>query len=606
MINATVLRLAASSLAAVVLMLMVCASSGVAHPISLSAAAVNIREDKALVNLKIMLEDLVLYHNLQAGADERFPYDDLVAAAQKHRDFVLAYFTVRDAAGEVVPGEILRVDLSHIPKDGARQSQLMAHDVFYHLEFPLAQRQEFLTLTQTFGGEAAVLPAVMELVVFQNRALIQRPTQLLQSSAYTVKLDWENPPTPSAFNPQTYRQQKQAEAQRQLGITSYSGLYSFIYITDHEIRHEILFPLLTFEKWLPIPRSDPDFLEVAEQQAASASIAAFFRDRNPVNVNGETIAPTVKRLQFFGLDIRDFATNAEPSPISAYQARLGVILSYPLKQPPQEVWMTWELFNPYVSFLRSVVLVHDREPMIHHFREKSKRFFWTREGDAPTGARFDVPKPELPARWSLPLISIACGIGALIWIAVTRRQWRLGALLLLILVLLSWPWGRVEMHSPFAPRPEVTEPQARDVTFALLRNIYRAFDYHTEEDVYDVLARSVDGQLLDTLYLQMQKTLQMQEQGGAIARVKDVQLIEHQLVASQVSRVGLPQLDVQCRWQIEGTVEHWGHIHTRVNEYQAVFKVSAQPDAWKMTAYEMLNEQRVRVETGLRQAKRER
>lgn len=96
----------------------------------------------------------------------------------------------------------------------------------------------------------------------------------------------------------------------------------------------------------------------------------------------------------------------------------------------------------------------------------------------------------------------------------------------------------------------------------------------------------------------------MQEQGGAIARVKNIHLVEHQLMSSQVSRLGLIRLDVQCRWQVEGTVEYWGHIHTRVNEYQAVFKVSAPPDAWKMTAYEMLSEQRVRFETGLRQAKR--
>jgi hypothetical protein len=63
-------------------------------------------------------------------------------------------------------------------------------------------------------------------------------------------------------------------------------------------------------------------------------------------------------------------------------------------------------------------------------------------------------------------------------------------------------------------------------------------------------------------------------------------------------------LEVQCRWRVTGTVEHWGHIHTRENEYEAVFTVSAQPDTWKITNYEVLDEQRVRFETGLRILKR--
>ena len=48
------------------------AVSAKTHPISMSHAVVNVREDEALAELKIMLEDLVLFHGLKADKTTRF------------------------------------------------------------------------------------------------------------------------------------------------------------------------------------------------------------------------------------------------------------------------------------------------------------------------------------------------------------------------------------------------------------------------------------------------------------------------------------------------------------------------------------------------------
>ena len=88
-----------------------------------------------------------------------------------------------------------------------------------------------------------------------------------------------------------------------------------------------------------------------------------------------------------------------------------------------------------------------------------------------------------------------------------------------------------------------------------------------------------------------------------MARVRDVTLLDQQMLTSQLQPDGRPQIQLRCRWRVTGTVEHWGHIHTRENEYQAVLTVSARMDAWKITAYQVLDEQRVRFETGLRTSK---
>ena len=55
-----------------------------------------------------------------------------------------------------------------------------------------------------------------------------------------------------------------------------------------------------------------------------------------------------------------------------------------------------------------------------------------------------------------------------------------------------------------------------------MKNVYRAFDFRAEADVYEKLAMSVSGDLLADIYLQNRKSLAIQQAGGAQAKVKEV------------------------------------------------------------------------------------
>jgi hypothetical protein len=46
-------------------------------------------------------------------------------------------------------------------------------------------------------------------------------------------------------------------------------------------------------------------------------------------------------------------------------------------------------------------------------------------------------------------------------------------------------------------------------------------------------------------------------------------------------------------WTAQGTVGHWGHVHTRRNRYHAIVTVEAVDGAWKITGMEVLEEQRI-------------
>ena len=50
---------------------------------------------------------------------------------------------------------------------------------------------------------------------------------------------------------------------------------------------------------------------------------------------------------------------------------------------------------------------------------------------------------------------------------------------------------------------------------------------------------------------------------------------------------------IKGNWAAQGTVGHWGHVHTRRNRYEAIVTVEAVDGAWKITDLEVLEEQRV-------------
>ena len=129
--------------------------------------------------------------------------------------------------------------------------------------------------------------------------------------------------------------------------------------------------------------------------------------------------------------------------------------------------------------------------------------------------------------------------------------------------------------------------------------MFRAFDYHNESDVYDALARSVDGDLLRELYLDVNRSLRIKEQGGAVANVEEVKLIEG--TKNELSAIGNNAgFGYRCKWSLIGTIEHWGHIHQRTNQYDAQFDVEVKDEAWKITSMKILDEEQGRVKTNLR------
>jgi hypothetical protein len=155
--------------------------------------------------------------------------------------------------------------------------------------------------------------------------------------------------------------------------------------------------------------------------------------------------------------------------------------------------------------------------------------------------------------------------------------------------ILSFPFARAVVAVPFASPPKLSHADAEQLIGGLLYNVYRAFDHHDESLIYDRLSQSIAGELLSDVYLETRKSMEVKNQGGLRISVKDVSVIELGPTNSKKKS----EFSFQCRWQVSGSIGHWGHIHRRVNEHLAHLTLAPQDGRWKITAIEMLDQQQL-------------
>ena len=505
-----------------------------AHPISLCNGAVEVSRDKVTARLEVMCEDFVMLYGYTADQDNYISRANLVEGMKRHIDLLLRDFMIRDRDGQLLSGRLENIESPKIPERGVLVDDLMQTKVIYQFAYPVAKPAEYLTFQQRIGsGSGMFIPSVMQLTVRQTGSEPLPAVALTgEGEVQTFEFDWSGTGTPKHSG--TTNEAVAGQAPRNMGIESYGAIYAFLYVEPAEVRVEILMPLLTLETWTEVPRKDRNFLEVAEQQAALPALKEFFGSHNQVVIDGLEVRPVVRRLDFYGVDFKDFAVAAEPSRLSAWTARVGAILTYSTKGRPSQVAITWDLFNPRVLSARAAVFA----------------------GEDARSCRFTRYQPTFT--WKDPGLP---------------------------------------------PLPEIAPVRAKDpdertrvsIAETLLKNIYRAFDYRDEKLIYDALARSVEGELLAETYLKIHAGLLMQEQGGAVSQVQSVQISE--------STIGDPRpgsYSANVKWRVTGTVEHWGHIHTRVNAYEALLRIRRGEEAWKITGIEVDKQERVSYQLKVR------
>ena len=559
-------------------------------------AEIHLLDDRVKLNLEIYVGDLRTFEELvpddllKDASGRPSPVDRIRRFAEERFQFVTD-------AGQKLPARIdlveprMRVDRKspfagminpatrqRVPEGPADKRVLYAE-----ISYPFADRPAALTIVPPLDeqGRARV---TMGFIAYHKAVPITDFRYLGTPARLT--LDWDDPWYTKFDNPNLKRHHK-------------SALMSFLYVEPYEVRHEILTRVRDLEEWMDLGLRGDRYIEVDELEPLKQRIGEFLLTRNPVLVDGQALKPILDRTNYVKVSLTGIQLVEKPERLEIATAIIGVIISYITEGMPGEVTVDWELFTDQIVRVPATatdpagplptVLTPDYN--VHSWKNFLKNYkVPTVESVAVAGSlgTFRVP-------WAT-IVCLVLALPVAWWLFGRRRQGRsiavpVGVLAMLVMGgAVSYPLVGVSVLRPAAIAGSLQPDQARELLRVLLKNVYRAFDFREEEDVYERLVISVSGDLLADIYLQNRRSFSIQKAGGAQAKIDSVDIQE--AVAERLDDRPLGYA-IRGRWAAQGSVGHWGHIHSRRNQYDAVVTVEAVDGAWKITDLEVLGEQRV-------------
>jgi hypothetical protein len=541
-----------------------------------------IRADTVVVELEIGVGDAEAFKNLlpdelyEALGNEPKPWRDRLAR------FVERDFSVSADQGPPLPGRLTEIEIRpRIQRDEVTGEPLPVQPedadrvVFARLAYPLSERPASLTFTPP-GGTPGEPVASVGFITYHDGLHVNDFRYLGQPER--IVLDWEDPWYSQFENRNLWRQYK-------------SPISAFLYVEPFEVRKEIVIRPKDLEQWVELGLEGRDVITVEEQEELKARVIEFLEQRNPVTIDGQPAEGFLDRAHFIYRTLRTSGVVDPPRDLDVTSATLGVIWVYPTESLPDSAAMTWELFDERIPRIPGAV-TDEAGALPYFLTEDDNVLGWKNFLTNPTvPGLVPVEEPRTGGRIPALILLVTAIVGLVVAVVLASRSIRSGTgiprwgLPVGIVLLLA-----IGVSAPLVARSgQLSEDETRTVVSGLLLNVYKAFDYRQESAIYDALARTTSGDLLTDVYLETRRSLELANQGGARAKVRTLEVTD----ATNDPIDGRGSFRSRATWNVHGSVGHWGHVHQRVNRYDAELQVEVVDGAWKITRLDVLQEERL-------------
>ena len=560
-------------------------------------AEIYVMDDHVKLVLEVYVGDLEVFADLVPDDWLKQEASDRPDEATRLRRFAEERFQFVTGSGNKLPAEVVLVE----PRERVDRRSPFAGMINPFTrqrvpEAPADKRVLYAELRYPFDGKPAELTMVpprdeegraevtIGFIVYHKSVPVIDFRYL--GAAAKLSLDWDDPWYSKFDNPNLKRHHK-------------SALMSFLYVEPYEVRHEILTRVRDLQAWMDLGLHGDEYIEVDELEPLKQRIGEFLLTRNPVLVDGKPLKPILDRTNYVKVSLTGIQLVEKPERLEISTAIVGVIITYLTDGIPREVTVDWDLFTDQVQQVPATA-TDPAGPLPTFLSPDDNVHKWTnflKNYQLPTVQEVQVSGSLGKIR--LPWASLICAALLLVVIGILFRRIRQGGsmiaplvsgLVLLVAAVVAWPLVGLTVTRPATLAGEMPPAQAQALLQVLLKNVYRAFDFREEDDVYDKLAFSVSGELLSDIYLQNRKSFSIQKAGGAQAKIKSVEI-----EAATAARLDDSPLAyaIKGRWAAQGTVGHWGHVHTRRNRYDAIVTVEAVDGTWKISDLEIIEEERV-------------
>ncbi len=543
-------------------------------------AEVSVEADSVVIDLEIGADQLGTFRNLlPEEIHERLGFGT-TPWADRLATFVTEDLVLRESGDRPLAGRLTEIELRNrirrdeitgepLPVPADEEEQV----IFARLVYPTSGTPSVLRFTPP-GVEGETDVGDIGFIVYHHELPVNDFRYL--SVTETLNLDWEDPWFSRFENRNLWRQYD-------------APISAFLYVESFEVRKEIVFRPRDLEQWVDLGLGDSDTIRVANQPELMDRIVAFLADKNAVTIDGVPREGQLDRIHFIYRTLRTSGVVDPPRDQDVISGTIGVIWVYPVEGLPDQVTMEWDLFSERMPRVPSAA-TDEAGGLPYYLSPDDRVLTWTNYLTNPTiPGMVEVAAPPRPSPLRMGLAALLVlgfvGGGAVIVLRLIRDQF---VPLAAVAVVVLFGAGSAAVVPGLIGQPSLSEEATADVLGGILMNVYRSFDFREEERIYDMLANSASGELLTDIYLETRRGLELENQGGARAKVQEVDVLE----ASYAS-TGDGAFRSTATWNVAGSVGHWGHTHVRINQYVAEFEVQEVDGVWKITSLRILDEQRM-------------
>lgn len=371
------------------------------------------------------------------------------------------------------------------------------------------------------------------------------------------------------------------------GQAAQDSVRGFLAVEPFEVRLEAIVKVSAYrQSW----RLEGETIDSVQKQVILDNVATLLASGVNLFAPDTTFDFTGRSVRFIQRDAEKGYASDERQEIPVDEALVGITLASGAANV-RELEVEWLWFAPGQE--RLVVEIASRgKPSARYVTPQSNRFSWSLPDTVTAPNLLEVPavKRETfsPMRY---LLALAILLAVFASVEVIRKKQKSPAWvgwMVIAAVACGFLSFKIKVERVQFPAADDIEP----LTYALLRNIYHAFDFREETAIYDTLEKSVSGPLLEDIYVEIRSSLELENNGGPRVKVYEIALREAK-AEDQTAEDDGDSLTVLANWATIGEVTHWGHTHERTNRYEARMVISPVNSDWKVTGLDLLNEERV-------------
>lgn len=364
---------------------------------------------------------------------------------------------------------------------------------------------------------------------------------------------------------------------------------SYVTVEPFEVRHEVLVKGPVANDWLGAGLTASDAISVDDQQAWKDGTTQKLLKSVRLNIDGKAAGPIITQADFVRMAINGVFTRPKTTAEPLNTAVLGIVFVYQTADLAESVTIDWGVFSDDLPR----VPVTTTDPFgggQQYVTAEAPQIRWE---NRLSGYRVTKVRQVAFVKPTFPVVSIVVAtLVALAYVLLSRRGNRPlanGSMYVgLAAAVVLYPFARTPVNVPLGHVWKPSTERAASILDDLLTNVYRSLDLRDEEAIYDRLATSVTGAQLTKVYLENRKSLELEDRGGARAKMDEVEVLEVRSVRTN-DQGGLT---INAAWTVSGSVRHFGHTHYRRNRYDADVSIAPVDDAWKIRSIDVAEQQR--------------